>query len=91
LYTLLHEIGHFYSGHTNPANEVDRQHREIQAELSAFLVGLSIGIPKGSFEYIKAWTGNDFDIITVEDVNIALKSADKIKKLIKTVKAIEEE
>ena len=91
LYTLLHEIGHFYSGHTDPANEVDKQHMEIQAELSAFLVGLSIGIPKGSFEYIKAWIGNDFNIITVEDVNIALKSADRIKKLIKTVKAIEEE
>lgn len=91
LYTLLHEIGHYYSGHTNSENTTDKQHREVQAELTAFLIGLSIGIPKGSFEYLQAWTGNDFDIITTDDVNIALKSADKIKKLIKNVKGIEEE
>jgi DNA-directed RNA polymerase subunit M/transcription elongation factor TFIIS len=90
LYTLLHEIGHYYSGHVNN-HETTTQKKEIQAELTAFLIGLSIGMPKGSFEYLNAWTGNDFDVIDTNDINIALKNADKIKKLIQNVKTIEEE
>jgi antirestriction protein ArdC len=80
--TLLHEYAHFLCGHLEEKFDYveNREQAEIEAELSAFIFGMSIGAMKGSYEYISNWTEGDFDKITDKIVSTALKTANTIKK-----------
>ena len=80
--TLLHEYSHFLCGHLEEKYDyfTNRQTAEIEAELSAFVFGMSIGLVKGSYEYISNWVEGDFNLITDDIVKKALKTAQAMQK-----------
>ncbi len=73
LHTIIHELSHHYLGHLNENTKISRSTKEVEAELSAFLVCLKLGIPKGSHEYIESWGQVDTVVLTN-----ALKISDQI-------------
>ena len=80
--TLLHEYSHFLCGHLEEKFDyfTNRQTAEIEAELSAFIFGMSIGLVKGSYEYISNWVEGDFNLLTDDIVKKALKTAQAMQK-----------
>ena len=86
--TLLHEYAHFICGHLEEKFDYseNREQAEIEAELSAFIFGMSIGAMKGSYEYIANWTEGDFDKINDKIVSVALKTANTMKAELKLSK-----
>lgn len=78
--TILHEIAHVFLGHLTERIGVPRNVKEVEAELTAFLAGLSIGLPRGSYQYVKTWLqGGEPDD---ESVELAVKTADRIAGMI---------
>jgi hypothetical protein len=82
--TILHETGHALLRHLDDRKEIPRHTKEVEAELTSFLVGLSIGLPKGNYEYIKSWLRDD--VLTDEAIDMSIKTSDKIISLINNVK-----
>jgi antirestriction protein ArdC len=77
--TLLHELSHFYHGHTEAASDDPRSLKEVQAESSTYLAMISNGIDcECSIDYIKGWNDhkNDVDIVNI------IKVAEKLNKII---------
>ena len=75
LYTLLHEYGHAILEHVKKRDKVTVQEREVEAELTAFLVATKLGIPRGSEDYINQYGG-----LTEESVMVAVNTAQKVCK-----------
>lgn len=71
--TMLHEVAHVLLDHAGARKEIHRSKMEVEAELTAFLAALGLGIPRGCFEYINSWGALDD-----ESVEYALKAAEKI-------------
>jgi len=71
--TLLHELAHVFLQHSSERRELPRNRKEIEAECAAFLASLSLGIPRGSKEYIDGWGQLDD-----ESLEWALKASEAI-------------
>jgi len=82
--TILHELSHVLLAHSSERIETPRYLKEVEAELTAFLAGLSIGLPKGNFEYVKSWLNDR--VIPDDSIDQAIKTSDKIISLINNVK-----
>jgi hypothetical protein len=82
--TILHELSHVLLQHSGERIETARYLKEVEAELTAFLAGLSIGLPKGNFEYVKSWLNDR--VIPDDSIDQAIKTSDKIISLINNVK-----
>jgi len=82
--TILHEISHVKLQHTEDRKAISRHVKEVEAELTAFLVGLSIGLPKGNYEYIQSWLSEE--VMTDEVIDYAIKTSDKIISMFKSTK-----
>lgn len=86
LSTLLHEYSHIKCGHIG--SDKTRQEKELEAELTAFMVGLSFGYPKGNLHYLKSWNKENSEIPD-EVVKTAMKVSEEIRKVLKVKKAKE--
>jgi len=78
--TILHEIAHVFLGHLTERITTPRNQKEVEAELTAFLAGLSIGLPRGNYQYIQSWLQGDEP--EDESVELAVKTADRIVAVI---------
>lgn len=80
--TLLHELSHVILDHSGNRADLSTQIKEQEAEYTAFLSALLLGVtPKGSYEYIQGWQGDtDLDI---ESIQLAIKAADYIARMIR--------
>ncbi len=83
--TLLHEFGHVLLGHTGERKGIARGQKEVEAESVAFLVALSLGLPKGCYEYIGHW-----GILDNESIEQALRIADRLIQQLKDTEPIAE-
>jgi len=63
--TLAHELTHHFCGHTKKrGEELTKDHRELEAESGAFIVGATIGLDfsEYSFNYLASWSqGKDME------------------------------
>lgn len=82
--TMLHEIAHVHLQHTEDRKMIPRHVKEVEAELTAFLIGLSIGLPKGNYEYVQSWLSDE--VMTDEVLEQVIKTSDKIISMIKSIK-----
>lgn len=81
--TILHELSHVLLLHSSERIETPRYLKEVEAELTAFLAGLSIGLPKGNFEYVKSWLNDR--VIPDDSIDQAIKISDKIIQLLNQI------
>lgn len=82
--TILHEIAHVLLQHSGERIQTPRHIKEVEAELTAFLAGLSFGLPKGNYEYIKGWLQDQ--VLTDDSIDQAIKTSDKIISLFNNAK-----
>lgn len=82
--TMLHEIAHVQLQHTEDRKMIPRHVKEVEAELTAFLIGLSIGLPKGNYEYVQSWLSEE--VMTDEVLEQVIKTSDRLISMIKSIK-----
>lgn len=87
--TLAHELTHFFCGHTEKrGQELTRDHRELEAESGAYIVGQALGLDfsEYSFNYLASWSrGKDMEEVQKDLVKageVAAKAAKKLLKLL---------
>lgn len=65
---LVHEMAHYYLEHLKNRNYFDRSIKEIEAELTAWIVFSLFGIEKRSEEYLASWLRTKEDL---EKINMS--------------------